>query len=121
MPTQHLSKLDLERLGDKCCFSAHIVYKYHQETVKLKANHTIFSLQKCKQMLFAYTIATPMPDNCLCTNVIKLIAQLAERLLSEWEVGVRIWAAPYQSCKKVQAASSLADARIKRDCARKIY
>ena len=48
------------------------------------------------------------------------IAQLVERPLSEREVvGSNPAYAPYQRCKN-GTSSSLADARIKRDCAREI-
>ena len=48
------------------------------------------------------------------------IAQLVERPLSEREVvGSNPAAAPYQRCKN-GTCSSLADARIKRGCAREI-
>ena len=49
------------------------------------------------------------------------IAQLVECPFSEREVvGSNPAAAPYHRCKKNGTSSSLADARIKRGCARKI-
>ena len=57
--------------------------------------------------------------NLICL-IFALIAQVVERPLSEQEfVGSNHTAAPYQRWKN-GTSSSLADARIKRDCARKI-
>ena len=54
------------------------------------------------------------------SSVTASIAQLVEPPLSEWEVvGVNRKAAPYQRLKN-GTSSSLADARTKRGCARKI-
>ena len=48
------------------------------------------------------------------------IAQLVERLLSEWDVaGFNPAGTPYQRCKN-GTSSSLSDVRIKRGCERKI-